>query len=99
MHRFIKFKQNVWLKLYIDINTDLRKKNNKKQFSRRFFQVDEQRHFWKKHGKCEKQRDMKIYHKRKKKKLFGVRTKLSYYRVFHRISITNRYEKGADTYE
>ena len=26
-------------------------------------------------------------HNRKKKKLFGVRTKLSYYKVFHRISI------------
>ena len=35
----------------------------------------------------------------KKKQLFGVRTKLSYYKVFHRISISNRNEKNADTHE
>ena len=35
----------------------------------------------------------------KKKKLFGVRTKLSYYKVFHRKLISNRNEKNRDTYE
>ena len=29
------------------------------------------------------------------KKLFGVRTKLSYYKVFHRKSISNRNEKNS----
>ena len=29
VHTVIKFNQNVWLKPYIDMNTDIRKKNKK----------------------------------------------------------------------
>ena len=36
VHRVIKFNQNDWLKRYIDINTDLRKKA-KKDFQKIFF--------------------------------------------------------------
>ena len=36
VHKVIKFNQNAWLKLYIDMNTDLRKKA-KKLFWKRFF--------------------------------------------------------------
>ena len=35
----------------------------------------------------------KTCYNRKKKKLFGVRTKLSYFKVFHRKFISNRNEK------
>ena len=34
------------------------------------------------------------FHNRKKKQLFGTRTKLSYYKVFHRTSISNRNENA-----
>ena len=40
MHRFIKFKQEAWLKPYSYINKELRK-NAKKQISQIFFQADE----------------------------------------------------------
>ena len=42
-----------------------------------------------------KHRDIKLVTtKRRKMKLFGVRTKLSCYKLFHRKSISNRYEKN-----
>ena len=37
--------------------------------------------------------DILTCHNRKKKKLFSIKTKLSYYKVFHRTSISNRNEK------
>ena len=32
VHKIFKFNQNAWLKLYIDINTELKKKNAKIDF-------------------------------------------------------------------
>ena len=46
-----------------------------------------------------KHRDIKLPTSEKKKKLFGVRIKSSYNKVFHRKSITNGSEKNRDTYE
>ena len=43
--------------------------------------------------------NIEIAEKRKKKELFSIRTKLSYYKVFHKTSTSNRNEKNADTYE
>ena len=36
VHKGIKFNQNAWLKPYIDMNTDLRKKGKKKDFEKYF---------------------------------------------------------------
>ena len=49
---------------------------------------------WKNYGKCEKILRYYTCHNRKKKKLFSIAIKLSYYKVFHRKFISNRNEKN-----
>ena len=43
--------------------------------------------------------DVKLVTAERKEKLFGLRAKLSYYKVFHKISITIRKPKNSDSYE
>ena len=47
-----KFNQNAWLKPYIDMNTDLRRKA--KMVLKKMFLGRRMMQFWEKCGKCEK---------------------------------------------
>ena len=44
-------------------------------------------------------RNIKLVANKKEKKLFNIRTTVSYYKVFHRIFISNGNEKNSSTYE
>ena len=52
VHEAIQFNEATWMKLYIDMNTKLRKEA-KSEFEKDFFTLLNNC-VWKNHGKCEK---------------------------------------------
>ena len=99
VHRVIKFNENAWLKPCIDMNTDLRKKV--KNYSEKDFFKLMNNAVYETTENVIKERDMryKTFHNIKQKKQIVVRTKLSYYKTFHRKYVGCRNEKNADFYQ
>ena len=84
----INFNQKIWPKPYIDMNTKLRQKT-KNYFEQDLFKLMNNAAFGKIMENMRKPRDYL------EEKLFSIRTKLSYYKVFQRKCISYRNEENS----
>ena len=92
MHRVIKFNKKAWIKSYININTEL-KKNVKNHLRKDFLKPFEQCSFWKNYRKHEKTCRYQACNNGIKNKLFSIKTKLSYNKLFSKNLATIKKKK------
>lgn len=91
VHRVNEFNQNVWLKDYIDVDTNW--KNTKKTYEKDFYSLTNNLiNLGKTRENVRKKIDIKLVANGREKESFGVRTKLSYNTIISR-KHTNSSEK------
>ena len=96
MHRVIKFNKKAWIKSYININTELIK-NAKSDLRKDFFKPYGQFSFWKNYRKYEKTCRYQACINGSKNKLFSIKTKLSYNKIFSK-NLAAIEKKNSDIY-
>ena len=97
----IKFNQKALVKPYIDINTKLRQKTKNRNLEKDFFKLMHNAVFGKIMENMRQHKNIKLVTtwSNKEKKLFSIRTKLSYYRIFLRKIMSNRNDKKSNVNE
>ena len=91
VHRVIKFNQDAWLKTYFDMNTEIRTKA--KNYLKKFFLSWWIMQFLENPWKMWENIEILNLLQQKEEETVCVRTKLSFYKVFHIKFIGNRNEK------
>ena len=98
VHRVIKFNQNAWLKPYIDMNTDLRKKA-KTDFEKDFFKLMNNAVFGKTMENVRKHRDIKLVTTERRRNYLVSEPSYHTTQFFTENLFAREMKKNRDTYE
>ena len=99
LHRIIRSKQKSWLKLYIDIKTNQRKKKTNNDFEKDFFKLMSNSVFGGTMENVTKQRDIKLVTKERRKNYLVSEPNYHTTKFFTEHVLAIEMKKNRDTYE